>query len=151
MQAKQMIFIEYLDLYSINCRKFEEERFMLGTIFTQSLSGRSNFEEDHVAKRFTVVPDNDVYENQMEIKASQKPPVIVVKDNAWLLGAFQSSFHNLFSDICRKLTSFDLMAQKNHLVWLDSPVSDKRLLFGRPGHPQHLLALDLGLHDSLED
>ena len=57
MQAKQMIFIEYLDLYSINCRKFEEERFMLGTIFTQSLSGRSNFEEDHVAKRLTVVPD----------------------------------------------------------------------------------------------
>ena len=37
---------------------------MLGTIFTSeaansvwSLSGRWNFEEDHVAKRLTVVPD----------------------------------------------------------------------------------------------
>ena len=31
-----------------------------------SLGGGWNFEEDHVAKRLTVVPDNDVYENQMD-------------------------------------------------------------------------------------
>ena len=115
----------------------------------RGLGGGWNFEEDHVAKRFTVVPDNDVYENQMEIKASQKPPVIVVKDNARLLGAFQSSFHNLFSDICRKLTSFDLVAQKDHLVWLDGAVSDDRLPVGGFGHPQHLLTPYLGLHESL--
>ena len=32
----------------------------------RGLGGGWNFEEDHVAKRLTVVPDNDVYENQMD-------------------------------------------------------------------------------------
>ena len=68
--------------------------------------------------------------------------MVIVKDNAGFLSARLCSFHNLFLDVSSKLAAFDLMTQKDHLVWFDHTILDDRLFGGQiePGYPEHLLA-----------
>ena len=73
-------------------------------------------------------------QTQIQISLTELP-VIVVEYNAWLLCAFQSPLCNLLSSIWGKLAFFYLVAQEDHLVWLDGTVFDNGLLARTRNHP----------------
>ena len=84
-----------------------------------SLGGCWNLKEDHVAEGFTVAPKNKT--RQLN---SHCIPVVIVKDNAGFLSAHLCLIHNLLLDVSSKLAAFDLMTQKDHLVWFDHTILD---------------------------
>ena len=80
-------------------------------------------------------------------------PVIVVEHNAGFLCTSQSTFRDPLPDVCSKLTSFDFVSRKNHLVWLDCAELDDGGLVVLVGfcdsESEYLLTLDLSLLEPL--
>lgn len=89
--------------------------------------------EHHVAERLTVCPEciNCTIWFPTTLPWS---PVVIVKHNAWLFCAFLSPGGNFFWQVCRHLTSWYLVPQKDLIPGLD--------------HLHHILPTDLCFHRS---